>query len=157
MPPPAILDPSELDLTKVCATREDIQRVNPHRHEFSLLDAVVLIDRGRRIFAGYHDVQPDAWWVRAHVPGRPLFPGVLMIEVAAQLCSFLAPQYVDRGGFLALSRVDDVIIREAVVPPARLVVIGRMVEARSRRVRSANQGFVGNTMVFEAVISGLFI
>ena len=37
---------------------------------------------------GYKDVTDNEFWIRGHIPGRPLMPGVIMIEAAAQLCSF---------------------------------------------------------------------
>lgn len=155
MPPPAILDPASLDFTNLLADREAIQRVLPHRHEFALLDGVIMCDRQRGVFAGYHDIREGAWWARGHIPGRPLFPGVLMIEAAAQLASFLAHSVWEGQHFVGLTGVDETKYRGTVVPPCRLVLVGRALEIRSRRIRCAIQGFVGNTMVFECVITGM--
>lgn len=155
MPPPAILDPLSLDFSRPFATREQIAEVNPHRDEFALLDAVVTFDREAGTFSGYHDVRPDEWWARGHIPGRPLFPGVLMIEVAAQLASFLGHLVNGRDFFMGLTGVDDVKYRGTVEPPCRFVVVGRALDARKRRTKCATQGFVDGTMVFEAVITGM--
>jgi 3-hydroxyacyl-[acyl-carrier-protein] dehydratase len=78
MPPPPLLDPSTIDLNNIVADREAIMHVNAQRFEFQLLDAVVMMDIERKLCVGYHDVKTDGWWARGHVPGRPLFPGVLM-------------------------------------------------------------------------------
>jgi 3-hydroxyacyl-[acyl-carrier-protein] dehydratase len=155
MPPPVILDPSALDFSRPIADREAIMRVNPHRHEFALLDGIVYSDPEHGIFAGYHDVRPDAWWVRAHIPGRPLFPGVLMIEVAAQLASYLTQVALQRTSFMGFSGVDQVKFRGTVTPPARFVVIGRGKQLKPRRSICEVQGFVDNAMVFEGVITGM--
>jgi 3-hydroxyacyl-[acyl-carrier-protein] dehydratase len=157
MPPPVILDPRTLDFANLVADRDAIMRVNPQRHEFGLLDGVVLADAQRGIFAGFHDVRPDAWWVRGHVPGRPLMPGVLMIEIAAQLSSFLTHQVIQGDKFVGLAGVDEVKYRGAIVPPCRFVVVGQLLEIRPRRIRSASQGFVDGTMVFEAMITGMIM
>ena len=157
MPPPPILDPATLDFSKPVATREEIARVNPHRHEFALLDAVVLADLEHGLFAGFHDVQPDDWWVRGHVPGRPLFPGVLMIECAAQLASYLTHQILGVDRFVGLAGVDQVKYRGTVEPPCRFVVVGKLMEVRARRTQCATQGYVNGTMVFEAVITGMLL
>lgn len=157
MPPLAILDPATLDFSKPLADREAVMRVNPHRHEFALLDAVVFIDRQRRLYAGYHDVRADAWWARAHIPGRPLFPGVLMIEVAAQLTSYLTHVLLGTEEFLGLVGVDGVKFRGTVEPPCRFVVVGQALEARRRRVEFGTQGFVDGSMVFEARITGMLV
>ncbi|MBI5865941.1 MAG: beta-hydroxyacyl-ACP dehydratase [Planctomycetes bacterium] len=153
MPPPAILDPSSLKFDQVLADREEIMRANPQRHEFQLLDAIIYRDDERGIIAGYHDVKPDAFWVRGHIPGRPLLPGVLMIEVAAQLCSYMHHSKVGGEAFLGFAGVEGVKFRGAVVPPSRLVLILQGKSIKPRRVICYAQGFVGDTMVFEGARS----
>jgi 3-hydroxyacyl-[acyl-carrier-protein] dehydratase len=155
MPPPLILDPAQLDFSNLIADRAQIERINPHRYEFCLLDGVVFLDTQRAIYAGYHDVRSDAFWVRGHIPGRPLFPGVLMIEAAAQLASYLYRQVFPGPGFLGFVGVDAVKFRGTVTPPNRLVIIGRGRELKPRRMICESQGFVDQTMVFEAVITGM--
>ena len=74
MPPPVILDPATLDLAHVVADRDAIAQLNPHRYEFQLLDAVVLCDLERLLFAGYYDIKPDAWWRAGTYPAAPYSP-----------------------------------------------------------------------------------
>ena len=155
MPPPVILPPAELDLTKIIADRETIKRFNPQRYEFELLDAVVLVDRERKILAGYHDIREDGYWVRGHIPGRPLFPGILMIEAAAQLCSFMYSSTFGDNRFLGFAGVDGVKFRGAITPPARFVIIGQAHSIKPRRMICYLQGFVGEDMVFEGEITGM--
>ncbi len=158
MPPPLILDPSSLDLTRCVADHAAIERFNQHRHEFRLLDAIVFHDEQKGLIAGYHDVRSDAWWTRGHIPGRPLFPGVLMIECAAQLSSYLYHFHIGKGeAFLGFTGVDHVKFRGIVEPPARFVVVGRVIELKRRRVISAVQGFVGEHFVFESEITGMLV
>lgn len=156
MPPPPILDPATLDFTRLVADRDELLRVNPHRHEFVLLDGVLLCDAQRGVLAGYHDIRPDAWWTRGHVPGRPLFPGVLMIEAAAQLSSFLYHRVFGSGRFFGMVGVDEAKFRGVVEPPCRFVIVGRVLDTR-RRLRCATQGFIRDTMVFEAIVSGMVV
>ena len=155
MPPPAIVDPASLDLNNLVADREEIMRVNPHRYEFQLLDAIIYCDIEKQIFAGYHDVREDAFWVRGHIPGRPLFPGVLMIEAAAQLASYLTHKLLDMEGFIGFAGVNNVKFRGTVSPPARFLIVGRGKQIRRRRTVCETQGFVDGTMVFEAEITGM--
>jgi len=155
MPPPLILDPAKLDFSRLIADRAEIERVNPHRYEFALLDGVVHLDMERGIYAGFHDVRADEFWVRGHIPGRPLFPGVLMIETAAQLASFLYHRLFPDAGFLGFTGVDKVKFRGTVQPPCRFVVVGQGVQVKPRRMICASQGFVGQTMVFEGEITGM--
>ncbi len=155
MPPPVILDPLSLDFEHPLARVLEIEAVNPHRYEFRLLDGVLLVDLERGLIAGYHDVRSDAFWVRGHIPGRPLMPGVLMIEASAQLASFAYHKAFPERGFLGFGGADAVKVRGASQPPGRLVIIGRAKELRPKRMICDMQGFVGDTMVFEGTLTGL--
>ena len=102
-----IIDFSEFDYDKIVADKEKIFEVNPHRHELALLDAVLLIDNERLV--GYLDVPEDVFWVRGHFPGRPLMPGVLITEVAAQCTSYLGTVNGIRGdAVIGLAGLDKV-------------------------------------------------
>jgi len=84
------IDLSDIDLNHVIADRQAIYRVLPHKYEFEQLDAIVWVDPVNYIGVARRDVRQDEFWVRGHIPGRPLLPGVLMIETAAQLASYMA-------------------------------------------------------------------
>src|SRR5712691_11261140 len=156
MPPPAILNPSELDLTHVVADLDAIRAVNPQRFEMEALSAVVLCDPVRKIIAGYKDVRPDEFWVRGHMPGRPLMPGVMMCEAAAQLCAYyLMTQKVFDADFVGLGGLNDVQFRAPVQPGDRLVIIAKMTRERKSLTQSDVQGFVGDAMVFNAIVQGV--
>jgi 3-hydroxyacyl-[acyl-carrier-protein] dehydratase len=155
MPPPLFLDPARLDFSNVLADRTAIERVNPHRHEFALLDAVIHIDSEQHVFAGYHDVRADAFWARGHIPGRPLFPGVLMIEAAGQLASYLYHYTFPGSPFLGFVGADQFKFRGIVEPPARLVLLGCGLQIKPRRVICGVQGLVGDKLVFEGQITGM--
>lgn len=155
MPPPPLMDIGTLDFARVIADRAEVERCIPHRFEFGLLDAVIHVDHEAGLYAGYHDLRPDAWWARGHIPGRPLFPGVLMIEIGAQLASYIGRLLLPSIEFIGFAGVDDVKFRDAVVPPARFLIVGRSLEVRMRRVVCKTQGFVDRTMVFEGTITGM--
>jgi 3-hydroxyacyl-[acyl-carrier-protein] dehydratase len=156
MPPPLIINLAEVDLTQVICTREDIYgKLLPHRYEFELLDGVCFLDRAVQSIVAFADIREDAWWVRGHVPGRPLLPGVLMLEMAAQTSALGTKLLADSPHFIAFGGVDDCKFRDTVVPPARLYLISRATEIRPRRIASSTQGVVEGRLVFEARITGL--
>lgn len=155
MPSPFLLDPTQLDFSAIVADKAEILKCNPQRHEFELLDRVILLDPARGLFAGYHDVRSDAWWARGHIPGRPLFPGVLMIESSAQLASYVWSASARTGGFLGFAAVDEVKYRGPVEPPARFVLIGNVIKMTPKRTVADLQGFVDSKLVFEARVTGI--
>ncbi len=155
MPPTPYLDINTLDLENVLVDREGIYKVLPHRHEFMRLDAIVHMDIESGLMAGYHDLTEDEFWVRGHIPGRPIFPGVMMIETAAQLVSYYTMTASKQEGFLGFAAVDDVKFRGSVTHGQRLVMVGKMIEIRARRCKGGVQGFVDGKMVFEGTITGM--
>lgn len=155
MPPLLLFDPKQLDLSGVGITKDQIYEVLPHRHEFSLLDGILYLDTETRRCIGFKDVRPDDWWTKGHIPGRPLLPGVLMIEAAAQLASYFTWVLLKDNRFWGFGGVDNVKFRAAVTPPARLYLIGVGTEVRRRRSVCKIQGLVDETMVFEATITGM--
>jgi 3-hydroxyacyl-[acyl-carrier-protein] dehydratase len=157
VPPPPIIDPQVVADGAVIADRDAIGELNPHRYEFRLLDAITYCDLKAHIFGGYLDLHLDDWWARGHIPGRPLFPGVLQVECAAQLASYLHHKVFQDAGFLGFVGLDDVKFRGMVIPPARLIMIARGKEVKRRRTICECQGFVDSTMVFEGTITGMTV
>ena len=156
MPPELHLDPARLDLRKVLVDREAIRQVNPQRFEMEQLDAVVLFDTANQFIAGYKDVRPDEFWVRGHMPGAPLLPGVLMCEAAAQLCSYyVVTQGLLQGDFVGFGGLENVRFRGLVRPGDRFVLVGKGVRVHRRQTIFNVQGFVGSTMVFHGDIVGV--
>jgi 3-hydroxyacyl-[acyl-carrier-protein] dehydratase len=156
VPPKPFVDLREFDLDKVEFGPEAIRKLNPHRHEMELLTAVIAFRPKEGLIIGEHMTMPDAFWVRGHIPGRPLMPGVLMVELAAQLCSFFwRSQFPDHPGFFGFGGIEETRFRGTVAPGDRLIVVGKSVEVKPRRAIFDAQGFVGDRMVFETRILGI--
>ena len=155
MPPPLLFALSDIDLSRVMVTREQVYQALPHRHEFSLLDGVVHLDQDARRIVTVKHIRQDDWWTRGHIPGRPLFPGVLMIEAAAQTASYLVHRISNSDRFFGCGGLDAVKFRDAVVPASVMHFLGQAVDVRPRRTICQIQGLVGDTMVFEGTITGM--
>jgi 3-hydroxyacyl-[acyl-carrier-protein] dehydratase len=155
MPPPLLIDLEAVDLEKTCLTQEQIYELLPHRHEFMLLERICHVDEEARVIVGYRDIRPDDWWFRGHVPERPLLPGVLMLEMGAQLAAVTVKLFGGPQGFIAFGGVDNCKFREAVEPGTRLYLICLALEIRPRRTISSVQGVANGKMIFESKITGL--
>ncbi|MCD6415860.1 MAG: beta-hydroxyacyl-ACP dehydratase [Planctomycetes bacterium] len=155
MPPKPFVDLDSIDLTNLVAGPEEIRRHNPQRYEMEHLDGVAHLDMDAGLVVGFKDVRDDEFWVRGHIPGRPLLPGVLMCEAAAQLCSYYFNKAVDTDKFLGFGGMEEVKFRRPVAPGDRFIIVARVKELRPRRAVLECQGFVDGRMVFEGTIIGM--
>jgi 3-hydroxyacyl-[acyl-carrier-protein] dehydratase len=156
MPPDLHFDLAQIDFANVVADPDAIRKVNPQRFEMEHLDGVVLLDAAKKLFIGYKDVRFDEFWVRGHMPGYPLLPGILMCEASAQLCSFYTmTQYQINGDFLGFSGMENVRFRYPVHPGDRLILVGKELGFNRRQMVFNVQGFVKDRMVFHGDIIGV--
>ncbi|MBL8860445.1 MAG: hypothetical protein JNK02_00390 [Planctomycetes bacterium] len=154
--PPLV--PSRFDLDASVATRADIYAVLKQAGRFALLDGIAYFGAEDLTSIGWKEIRADDWWAADHIPGRPLFPGVLMTEAAAQLASW---DYVRRtpgfAGFLGFAGLNDTRFRGIVEPGVRMVWISRQVRVRGRMFIYEVQGFVGDDRVYETEVIGTIL
>ena len=156
--PRALVDLKTLDLERNVMSEEELRSLLPHRFEFQLIDGVCHLDLATGVIVTYKDWDVDAWWARGHIPGRPLMPGVLIAEGAAQTASILmkktgatAPE-----SFIGLGGLDDVRFRGQVVPPTRIhwvSVVGT--QSGGRLARYPAQAFNEGKLVMEMSLLGV--
>jgi 3-hydroxyacyl-[acyl-carrier-protein] dehydratase len=154
MPPQFLFDFSGIDLNKVLFGPDVIREYNLQRGDMEHLDAISWVDPAKDEIAGYKDVRSDEFWVPGHIPGRPLLPGVIMIEAAAQLSAFYTRKYVGWQGFIGFGGATDVRFRQMVEPGKRLYLLSKKIWERHRRISSKVQGVVDGALVFEAEVVG---
>ncbi|NLW83359.1 MAG: beta-hydroxyacyl-ACP dehydratase [Phycisphaerae bacterium] len=142
-------------MNKVEYDRSAIAEVNPQSYEMSQLDAIVWHDLSKMLCLGYKDVTDKEFWVRGHIPGRPIMPGVIMVEAAAQLCSFFMKRIYGLEDFIGFAGIGETKFRETVVPGDRLWLLGHIHKVRSRQFSAKVQGIVNDKMAFDTVISGM--
>ncbi len=156
MPSAPFVDLATLDLNQLVRTREQIYEVLPHRFEFMQLDGIVHMDPENWLAVAVREVREDEFWVRGHMPGYPLMPGVLMCEASAQLCCYYSTtQGIVHGDFLGFGGMDNVRFRSQVRPGDRLVLVAKGLKFHRRQIVFNVQGFVAETMVFHADIIGM--
>ena len=156
MPPQLLFDLSEIDLTgKPIFDKEAIGQVNPQRFEMQQLDGILWYDEKKYLILGYKDVTENEFWIRGHIPGRPLMPGVIMVEAAAQLLSFFVRKIYGVDAFIGFAGIDSAKFRSIVRPGQRMYLLGHLTTFKRKKYTASIQGVIDGTMVFETVVSGL--
>jgi 3-hydroxyacyl-[acyl-carrier-protein] dehydratase len=152
---PLILDPSQINLDNVVADIEEIRRWNPQRFEMEQLTAICYEDHENHVCAGYKDIGPEEFWVRGHMPGMPLMPGVMMCEAAAQLASYYSRKYHLVDGFIGFGGLEEVRFRGMVEPGERFVIVSRLLKVRRSIMTAEFQCFVKDNLVCEGIVKGV--
>jgi len=152
-----ILDPSTLDYENIIADQAEIRKYNPQRFEMEQLTAIVYEDLENHVCAGYKDLTFEEFWVRGHMPNMPLMPGVVMLEAAAQMCSYFSQKYDLLGAkMVGFGGLEDVRFRDPVIPGDRLVLACAMTKLRRGRIVVTRfQGFVRNSLAVEGILKGI--
>jgi 3-hydroxyacyl-[acyl-carrier-protein] dehydratase len=98
-----------------------IQKILPHRYPFLFVDAVLEIERLKRIVS-IKNVSINEPFFQGHFPGKPVLPGVLMIECMAQTGGLLLLSEISERDkkLFYLAAVDEARFRRPVVPGDQL-------------------------------------
>ena len=133
--------------------RAAIERIIPHREPFLLVDEILELEPGVRA-VGRYDVDPEAWYLRGHFPGRPIMPGVLQVEALAQtMAVYVAKQegFGDRIGLFA--GIDDVRFKRIVAPGDTLRLEITMQKLGSRFGKGRGVATVDGEVACEGLLS----
>lgn len=114
-------------------TVEQIQKLLPHRYPFLLVDRIIECVPGERA-VGIKNVTVNEPHFQGHFPGRPIMPGVLIVEAMAQVGGIVLMQLPDAEGKLSLfAGIDKVRFRRPVVPGDQLVMTVELMSIKQRR------------------------
>lgn len=152
-----LVDLSKIDLDNTIADAEEIAKYNPQRHEMAQLTAIVYQNLEDHTCVGYKDIGDEEFWVRGHMPGLPIMPGVIMLEAVAQCCSYFCQRNDLLGAeILGFGGLEEVRFRDVVMPGSRLYLICKMIRVRrGRLVVCRFQGVVGEAICLEGVLKGI--
>ncbi len=131
---------------------EEIKRILPHRYPFLLVDRIISLEPGKRI-EGLKNITINEPFFQGHFPGRPIMPGVLIIEALAQVGGILAlvstPEQLGNPAIFLLG-LDKVRFRKPVVPGDQLVLELQAVRGGKKFWKMQGKAFVNETLVTEA-------
>jgi len=112
---------------------EQILNLLPHRYPFALVDRVVAYEPGQRAVA-IKNVTFNEPHFQGHFPGRPLMPGVLIVEAMAQVGGLIVTQMPDLPkGLLVFAGIDEVRFRRPVVPGDQLRISCQLLSLKRKR------------------------
>ena len=112
---------------------EQIQGLLPHRYPFALVDRVLEHESGKRAVA-IKNVTLNEPHFQGHFPGRPLMPGVLIVEAMAQVGGLIVTQMPDLPkGLFVFAGIDGVRFRRPVVPGDQLLISCELLSLKRKR------------------------
>ena len=152
-----LIDLSTIDFTQIEVSSEEIGRLNPQTGPMRQLDDIVYVNDENTLAVGRKVVHDDEFWVEGHIPDRPIYPGVLMIEAAAQLSSILFHLKTKSDHFMGFTRCDNCSFRGQVVPGDTLILVSIERKFQRRRFVCDAQGFVGDNFVFNVRVTGMMM
>ena len=130
-----------------------IQAILPHRYPFLLVDTIEEMERWKRI-VGIKNVTINEYFFQGHFPGKPIMPGVLIIESMAQTGGLLLLQEVkDREKkLLYFVAIDDARFRRPVVPGDQLRIEVNVLAWRGTFCKLQGRASVGGELAAEATL-----
>jgi 3-hydroxyacyl-[acyl-carrier-protein] dehydratase len=133
--------------------RETIETIIPHREPFLFLDEVLELEPGARIVARLR-VRGDEWFFPGHFPGRPIMPGVIMVEALAQAGAVAALSVEENRGKLALfAGIDDLRFKRVVQPGDELTLACELEAARGPVGRGRVSARVGEELAVRGTLT----
>ncbi len=131
----------------------DIMRIIPHRYPVLLIDRVIELEPGKRVVA-IKNVTANEPQFTGHFPGRPIMPGVLMVEALAQAGAVAVLSLPAYSGKLALfAGIDDCRFRRTVLPGDTLRLEVTLDTLRGVFGRGRGVASVDGEIAVEATIS----
>jgi len=131
---------------------QEIIKLLPHRYPFLLVDRILEIETRKRI-VGIKNVTFNEPFFHGHFPGRPIMPGVLIVEAMAQtggVLAFLSLPEEERDREVFFAGIDKVRFRRPVVPGDQIRMELEVVKQRKLVWGFSGKTFVGEDLACEA-------
>jgi 3-hydroxyacyl-[acyl-carrier-protein] dehydratase len=133
--------------------RAGIEAILPHREPFLLIDEVLELVPGERVVA-LKRVREDEWYLRGHFPGRPVMPGVLIVEAMAQTGAVAVLCSEENRGRLALfAGIDGVRFKRIVEPGDELELTCELERVRGPIGKGRAEARVGGELAARGTLT----
>ena len=136
----------------------EIMRLLPHRYPFLLIDRITSLIPNHSV-EGFKNVTANEPCFQGHFPGRPIFPGVLILEGMAQAGGCMAfcsvPEMIGKK-LIYFAGIDKARFRRPVVPGDQLEYRLEMLKHKRMLMVMKGQAFVKDQLVTEAELMASF-
>jgi 3-hydroxyacyl-[acyl-carrier-protein] dehydratase len=131
-------------------TVEQIQQLLPHRYPFALVDRILEFVPEQKA-VGLKNITFNEPHFQGHIPGKPIMPGVLMVEAMAQVGGVVLTQLPGmQGKFFAFAGIDKIRFRRPVVPGDQLIMTVELLSLKMNRIaKMQGRGEVDGQLVVE--------
>src|SRR3970040_1465014 len=135
---------------------KEIMNILPHAYPFLLVDRIIEMEPGKRI-VGIKNVTINEPFFQGHFPGRPIMPGVLIIEAMAQVGGVLPFKSAKEAGskLVYFMGIEKAKFRKPVTPGDRLRFVVEVLRARHPYWKMRGEVFVDETLVCEAELMAM--
>ena len=132
--------------------RAELEEILPHRDPFLMIDEVIELEPGKRAVAR-KTVRADEWFLAGHFPGRPIMPGVLMVEGLAQTGAVIVLTLDEnRGKMVLFGGIDDVRFKRVVEPGDTLEYVCELETMRGPIGRGKIKATVGGKLAVRGTL-----
>ena len=139
--------------TQAPLSRAEIEEILPHRDPFLLIDEVTELEPGVRVVAR-KTVRPDEWYLAGHFPGRPIMPGVLIVEAMAQTGAVaVLAEEENRGRIAFFAGIDDCRFKRIVSPGDTLTLACEIDQVRGPIGRGKATARVGSELAARGTLT----
>lgn len=109
---------------------ESIMEVIPHRYPFLFVDKVEIVESGVK-GVGFKNVTMNEYFFQGHYPGMPVMPGVIIIEIMAQVGAVILLSHDDyKGKVPYFAGINKARFKRKVVPGDRLRIEVEIIKIR---------------------------
>ena len=137
---------------------QGIMKLLAHRYPFLLIDRVIEVVPGDKITA-LKNVTNNEPFFQGHFPGRPIMPGVLIVEAMAQaggILAYLTGSTEQRSRLIYFMGMDKVRFRKPVVPGDQILFNAKIIKFRSKVAKMSGIATVDDQLVAEAELLASF-
>ena len=137
---------------------QELLALLPHRYPFLLIDRIVQID-GDNSAVGIKNITANEPQFAGHFPGRPIMPGVLLLEGMAQTAGAVCIRRLvnPAPALVYLMSIDDAKFRRPVVPGDVVEYHIKKIRIRGNVSKFACEALVAGTKVAEAIITAMMV